>query len=264
MPIETLNGIDLYYEVTGEGPTVTFLHGAGGNNISWWQQIPVFRERYRCITIDHRGFNRSTDPKQEGASRFVDDLEALFERLDVERSALVSQSMGGRTALGFTVRHPDRVPALALCDNWGGMNWPEMQVKADALRAQRIENPPAPGGMGKRYRAEHPRGAFLYQQVQGLNPPRAESATAPAADSPTPEQVRALQVPTLFLVGSDDPLAAPPSSARYARSTQTRSTWKSPAAATRSTLKTPLPSTTTSDASWTSTCGRTPMRPWRG
>ena len=209
MPIETLNGIDLYYEVTGEGPTVTFLHGAGGNHISWWQQIPVFRERYRCITIDHRGFNRSTDPKQEGASRFVADLEALFERLGVERSALVSQSMGGRTALGFTVRHPERVPALALCDNWGGMNWPEMQVKADALRIERSETPPAPGGMGKRYRAEHPRGAFLYQQVQGLNPPRAESATAPAPDSPTPEQVRALQVPTLFLVGSDDPLAAP-------------------------------------------------------
>ncbi|RLT35938.1 MAG: alpha/beta hydrolase [Chloroflexi bacterium] len=69
VPIETLNGIDFYYEVTGEGPTVTFLHGAGGNHISWWQQIPVFRDRYRCITIDHRGFNRSTDPKQEGASR---------------------------------------------------------------------------------------------------------------------------------------------------------------------------------------------------
>jgi pimeloyl-ACP methyl ester carboxylesterase len=63
--------------------------------------------------------------------------------------------------------------------------------------------------MGKRYRAEHPRGAFLYRQIQGLNPPRAETATAAAPDAPTPEHVRALQVPTLFLVGSDDPLAAP-------------------------------------------------------
>lgn len=209
MPIETLNGIGLYYESIGSGPTVTFLHGAGGNHMSWWQQIPEFKDRYRCITIDHRGFNRSTDPKQEGGSRFVDDLEVLFERLGVERSALVSQSMGGRTALGFTVRHPERVPALALCDNWGGMNWPEMQAKAAVLRDERSEDPPAPGGMGKRYRAENPRGAFLYRQIGALNPPRADSATAPATDAPTPDQVRALQVPTLFLVGSDDPLAAP-------------------------------------------------------
>lgn len=213
MPIEQLNGIELYYESHGEAdderPVVTFLHGAGGNHISWWQQVPVFSKQYRCITIDHRGFNRSTDPRQEGGSRFVDDLEALFERLGIERSALVSQSMGGRTALGFAVRHPERVTALALCDNWGGMNWPEMQEKAAALRAERIEDPPAPGGMGKRYRAEHPRGAFLYTQIGGLNPPRSETATAPAPDAPTPEQLRALQVPTLFLVGSDDPLASP-------------------------------------------------------
>jgi 3-oxoadipate enol-lactonase len=209
MPVAQLNGIDLYYESHGDGPAVTFLHGAGGNHISWWQQVPVFSQKYRCITIDHRGFGRSTDPKQEGGSRFVDDIEALFARLGVERSALVSQSMGGRTALGFAVRHPERVTALALCDNWGGMNWSEMQEKATALRTQRIETPPAPGGMGKRYRAEHPRGAFLYQQIQGLNPPRAETATAAAPDAPTPEQVRALRVPTLFLVGSDDPLAAP-------------------------------------------------------
>ena len=89
------------------------------------------------------------------------------------------------------------------------MYWPEMQEKATALRAQRIEDPPAPGGMGKRYRAEHPRGAFLYRQIGGLNPPRAETATAPAPDAPTPEQLRALHIPTLFLVGSDDPLAPP-------------------------------------------------------
>jgi 3-oxoadipate enol-lactonase len=209
VPIEQLNDIELYYESHGEGPVITFLHGAGGNHISWWQQIPVFSQRYRCITIDHRGFNRSTDPQQQGASRFVDDLEVLLERLGVERTALVSQSMGGRTALGYAVRHPDRVWALALCDNWGGIDWPEMREKADALRTERSETPPAPGGMSKRYRSDHPRGAFLYRQIQGLNPPRAESASAPASDAPKPDQVRALTVPTLFLVGSEDPLAPP-------------------------------------------------------
>ena len=74
----------LYYESHGEGPAVTFLHGAGGNHISWWQQVPVFSQRYRCITIDHRGFGRSTDPDKLGSTRYVEDLEALLDRTRLE------------------------------------------------------------------------------------------------------------------------------------------------------------------------------------
>ena len=43
MPLLSLNGIDLYYESNGEGESVTFLHGAGGNHASWWQQVPSFQ-----------------------------------------------------------------------------------------------------------------------------------------------------------------------------------------------------------------------------
>ena len=67
MALASVNGIELYYESTGEGPAVVFLHGAGGNHLSWWQQVPLFSERYRCITIDHRGFGQSTDPGSESA-----------------------------------------------------------------------------------------------------------------------------------------------------------------------------------------------------
>jgi 3-oxoadipate enol-lactonase len=57
MPLTALNGITCYYESTGDGETVTFLHGAGGNHVSWWQQVPHFRHKYRCLTLDHRGFS---------------------------------------------------------------------------------------------------------------------------------------------------------------------------------------------------------------
>ena len=62
MPVAEINGIELVYEEQGEGPGLVFLHGAAGNHISWWQQLPAFRDRFRCISIDHRGFGRSTDP----------------------------------------------------------------------------------------------------------------------------------------------------------------------------------------------------------
>ena len=59
--------------------TILFLHGAAGNHMSWWQQMPYFRERYRCLSLDHRGFGRSTDPDGLGYSRFVDDVEFLLD-----------------------------------------------------------------------------------------------------------------------------------------------------------------------------------------
>lgn len=213
MPLIPLNGIDLYYESHGASddgrPAVTFLHGAGGNHISWWQQVPVFSQSFRCITIDHRGFGRSSDPEKLGSTRYIEDLEALLEQLGIERTALVAQSMGGLAALGFAVRHPERVTALVMADNWGWFEWPELRERWNALRQERAEDPPAPGGMGRRYRAEHPRGVFLYQQIGGLNPPRDPATPFVAGGGVTKDEVARLAVPTLWLVGGEDPTVPP-------------------------------------------------------
>ena len=214
MPSEPVNGIDLYYESHGDGPALVFLHGAGGNHISWWQQVPKFREHYRCITIDHRGFGASTDPDQEGWARFVDDLEALLDRLEVERTALVAQSMGGRTALGFAVRHPQRVSALVMCDTWGFFDWPELQEQQQRLReaqpgAEPVSGLVQGGGMPEHFWLANPEIAFLYGQVQELNPPREQTAAKLAGSGMTKEDVAALRVPTLFIAGSADPLIPP-------------------------------------------------------
>ena len=41
----------VYYEVAGDGPLLVFAHGLGGNHLSWWQQVPHFRDRYTCVTF---------------------------------------------------------------------------------------------------------------------------------------------------------------------------------------------------------------------
>ena len=61
MPLAHINGIELYYEVHGEGPALVLAHGGGGNHLSWWQQVPALAKHYRCITFDHRGFGSSRD-----------------------------------------------------------------------------------------------------------------------------------------------------------------------------------------------------------
>jgi pimeloyl-ACP methyl ester carboxylesterase len=208
MPLLSVNGTDLYYESNGEGESVTFLHGAGGNHASWWQQIPSFRQTYRCLTLDHRGFGSSTDPQGQGAAGFADDLEALLDELSIERTALVAQSMGGRTASQFTLRHPRRVSALVMCDTLGILAWEELSEQREKLRAERLAGAGESSALSRGYMApgfiaSQPEMTFLYQQVQGLNPPRDE--TGPALTTPQ-DKLANISVPMLFLVGSEDPV----------------------------------------------------------
>jgi len=213
MPTAPINGIDLYYEDTdpeGESglPVLILLHGAGGNHMSWWQQIPAFRQDYRCIAIDHRGFGRSLDATCEGTLRFIEDLEALVDRLGLERVSIVAQSMGGRTALGYAVRHPERVPALVMADTWGFFDWPEQQERAAAMQPA-VTTPLVHRALADAYQEQNPAMTFLYRQIQALNPPRDATQTM-ALGAPTLAEVQACTVPTLCLVGEVDHVTPAP------------------------------------------------------
>src|ERR1700676_3061572 len=112
---------NLFYEVHGEGPAVVFAHGAGGTHMSWWQQVPVLSQKFKCITIDHRTFGYSRDVAGgPGPRAFMKDLTELLDSLGIQKAALVGQSMGGTTVLGFASAHPERVSALIMSDTIGG------------------------------------------------------------------------------------------------------------------------------------------------
>lgn len=210
MPSVQVNGIELFYEEQGEGPPLVFLHGAAGNHISWWQQVPHFRDRFRCISIDHRGFGRSIDVTGEGGARFVDDLEALLMHLEIEEPVtLVAQSMGGRTAIGFAVRHPERTRAVVMADTWGFFDWPELQQRVAELRESQADAGQAleQRALGRAFQEAHPERRFLYEQIAGLNPPR--DLRQMSSGAPTKEEVAGLDVPFLFIVGSEDSLTPP-------------------------------------------------------
>ena len=100
MAFMTKDGFRLYYEDTGgNAPAIMFLHGAGGNHLSWWQQVPVFGEEYRCVTVDQRGFGQSPDVSGgPGPAALATDAIALLDHLGIARAALVAQSMGGWAA----------------------------------------------------------------------------------------------------------------------------------------------------------------------
>lgn len=214
MPQASTNGIELYYEVHGDGPPVVFAHGVGGNHAGWYQQVPFFARFYRTITMDQRGFGRSDDTNGLGRANFVDDLRALLDHLGVSRAALVAQSMGGTTCMGFSVRYPDRVSALVMADTLVGITLPE------PLRGQQQERARANSELSQLERVvsrtlpvRDPAKAELYLQIASFNQNNENrfEAGGPRAEPITMDQVMAAAktVPMLFLVGEEDILQPP-------------------------------------------------------
>ena len=215
MPYIERAGARLYYEThghkVGTAPALVFAHGAGGNHLSWWQQVPHFRGRYSCVVFDHRGWGLSS--AEPDGSQFVDDLRALLDHLEIERATLVAQSMGGWTSLGFAMRWPERVERLALCDTHGGISSPEIDGvwKASAENATKLPAGVHPA-IGERMYREQPGLAFLYEEIDALNAvtrPQMFAAIQAAGTVPALEAAK-LAVPVLFVIGEEDIVIAPP------------------------------------------------------
>ena len=209
MPYASVNGAELYYETYGEGPPVVFAHGVGGNHASWYQQLPFFSRFYRVISFDQRGFGNTEDPQGLGRGAFVEDLRALLDHLEVARTSLVAQSMGGSTCMGFTVRYPERVSALVMADTLVGITLPE------PLRTRQQQNAEATRNLSQLERVlskslplRDAAKAELYLQMASFNRSnvtRFNMAGTPAAPITMDEVTAAAQkVPMLFLVGEED------------------------------------------------------------
>ena len=215
MPYAAVNGIDLYYASHGAGPAVVFAHGAGGNHLSWWQQIPAFSKRFRCITFDHRAFGLSRDgdgDARRGRRGFHEDLRALLDVLEIEEVRIVAQSMGGRTAVGFSLLTPGRCRALVLAGTTGGAIDDGVRQMQDAYRetdagqlplGQRSVSPE----LVERAAAQE----FLYRSIGRLNPPRAKDFLAPIPGyrGSSAERLAQADFPIMFLVGDHDAVTPP-------------------------------------------------------
>jgi pimeloyl-ACP methyl ester carboxylesterase len=172
MPFADLPTAHIYYESHGEGPWLVFAHGAGGNHLSWWRQVPHFASRHRCLVYDQPGWGRSTAHGAPNPTRFGSDLVALLDHLHIERAALVGQSMGGWAVFGCALAIPARVSHVLLASTLAGLT-------DDATKALLLEAiPTAPGApldgraaLASDFPSREPALTFLFEQITALNPP---------------------------------------------------------------------------------------------
>jgi pimeloyl-ACP methyl ester carboxylesterase len=110
----------MYCEVQGSGPALVLIHGYAINSDYWDDQVPAFREKYRVIRYDRRGFGRSTGDLTADPV----DLEALLSHLGEQKAILLGHSAGTATALAFAVHFPERTAALILTGAAGVSDYP--------------------------------------------------------------------------------------------------------------------------------------------
>ncbi len=109
------NDGQIYYEATGSGEPIVFIHGFTLDRTMWQPQVEFFSKNYQVITYDTRGFGKSSLPN--GPYDHADDLQALLKHLEIEHAHIVGLSMGGRIATNFTLAYPEMVKSLTLMDS---------------------------------------------------------------------------------------------------------------------------------------------------
>jgi pimeloyl-ACP methyl ester carboxylesterase len=205
------DGAEIYYEVHGEGPAVLFVHGSGGHHAAWWQQTPYFTKRnYSVVTLDLRGFGRSTSELEEYDSlEFPGDILAVLEDAGIDKAVLVGQSIGASAALKVAVRHPERSAGVVLAHSLGGLDHPELadMVKADRAEAEKL--PVLDRLMSKTFQESSPELTFLFRQMGTFNKAKMQDLRNLTVGGPTLQTLADIGLPICFLAGENDAVIRP-------------------------------------------------------
>ena len=225
----TPDGVKLYYEETGAGTPLVFVHEYAGDYRSWEPQMRFFARYYRCIVFNARGYPPSDvpeDPERYSQAHARDDIRAVLDHLKIESAHVCGLSMGGFAALHFGMAYPARARSLLV----GGCGYGAEPAKREQFReetnaaASQIEKQ----GMrevAKRYSLGPTRVQFQNKDARGWQEfaeQLAEHSTLGSALTmrgvqgrrpslyELTEGMRALKVPTLIVTGDeDDPCLEP-------------------------------------------------------
>jgi len=232
MPTVSGNGVQLYWEETGQGAPLVWVHEYGGDLRSWEPQVRHFSRRYRVITYNQRGYPPSTVPNAAhdySQALLVDDLHQVLTHLALGPVHLGGCSMGANVARDFALALPEAVRSLILVGAGAGSVNREQFLQAQEATAASLER----DGIAARirtfdtaptratFKAKDPRGFAEFLRQAGEHDVEActHLAREVMAKRKTIFEVeaalKALRVPTLILVGDRDTPCVEPSLVMY-------------------------------------------------
>ncbi|MFZ5643283.1 MAG: alpha/beta fold hydrolase [Bacillota bacterium] len=122
MPELHVNGINIYYEIKGEGFPLVMIMGLGAN-MDWWtpELEDKLAKNFKLILFDNRGAGRTDAPKEDYTiPLFAKDTVDLMTGLGIEKASIFGISMGGMIAQQVALSYPERIGKLVLgCTHCG-------------------------------------------------------------------------------------------------------------------------------------------------
>ena len=221
--LTTDDGVKLYYEETGSGIPIVFVHEFAGDYRAWEPQVRYFSRRYRCIVYNARGYPPSDVPKEVSRysqDRARDDIRAVLDALKIDKAHIVGLSMGGFATVHFGMSYSDRARSLTIAGcGYGAEPDKRAQFKSEAeASAKQFET----NGMEKQaqvygfgptrvqYQNKDPRGfaEFLQQlsehSVEGaIGTLRGVQAQRPSLYDLV-DKMKAITAPALVITGDED------------------------------------------------------------
>ena len=229
MPNFSSDGVDIYYEVAGEGYPLVLSHEFAGDITSWEPQVNYFSRRYQVITYCHRGYPPSgvpDDPDAYSQDIQVEDLYRLLNHLDIHQAHIGGLSMGGTLTLGFVMAHPEMCRSLVVASAGAGSDsgdrdklvasWEALSKSMVAEGMERFADGYARGAERVQFLRKDPVGWEKFHAGLSGHSAQGSSLTFRGVQMkrPTIYQLQAklqqIKVPTLVMIGDeDDPCVDP-------------------------------------------------------
>jgi pimeloyl-ACP methyl ester carboxylesterase len=204
MPKLNRNGVELYYEVHGRGPTVLLTHGYSSSSHMWAGQTAPFSKDHQLVVWDMRGHGKSDYPADQAAyseAETVADMAAILDAVGAKTAVIGGLSLGGYMSLAFHLAHPERTRALLIIDTGPGYKSDEPRAAWNVTanrRADRLEQdglpPPGTGGAETRT-APHRNAEGLAKAARGM---------LTQHDARVISSLPEIKVPSLVVVGAND------------------------------------------------------------
>ncbi len=226
----TDDGVRLWYEDTGEGVPIVFVHEFAGDHRSWEPQVRFFSRRHRCIAYAARGYPPSDVPERVDSysqERAAADILAVMDGAGIERAHVVGLSMGGFATLHFGLGHPERALSLVAAGvGYGAEKDREAQFRQGAEEAARGFETKGSRAFTEIYgvaaarvqfEAKDPRGWREFVDQLAEHSPLGSANTMRGVQAKRPslydleDEFKRLAVPTLIVAGDEDDNSLQPS-----------------------------------------------------
>jgi pimeloyl-ACP methyl ester carboxylesterase len=204
MPTLNRDGVNLYYEVHGDGPVILLTHGYSATSQMWRGQVDMLAKKHKLVTWDMRGHGQSDYPADQAEyseAKTVDDMAALLDAVGAKTAIVGGLSLGGYMSLAFNATYPERATALLIIDTGPGYKKDEAREgwNANAIRtAERYER----DGLGQLGSASAERRDAQHRDATGLA--RAGRGMLTQKTARVIESLPNIQVPSLVVVGEKD------------------------------------------------------------